>query len=312
MPRPHKDNAEYFSHDSDSSGNWKIIYLESKFGLTGYAVFFKMLEILASSTNFEVELNEVSSAIFAKKIGVSMQEFSAIIKECLKPEISAFCLRDGILYSPGLKKRLKYLVDKRIRNRNFAKRNAGVPGFPEEIPEAENTSMEVIDVDNEVSDVDNPIVDDNQTSKTHKVKESRVKESKKKKKDDLHDDDDAVPIFSINNNSSKKDISKLFSIWSRAPGSQAEISITEELLKSFSFSEVEEAFYRSAEYNAYNLPYVKAILNNSEKQRKENKNETTDTKQCRSKQPRKQQSAHTSGKAGKDFSSVIITSARSS
>ncbi len=330
MPRPYKENAEYFSHDADASSDEKIIYLESKYGSTGYSFFFKMLEILTHSKNFEIELNEVSSAIYAKKIGVSMQEFSAIIKDCIRPEIRAFCLVEGKLYSEGLKKRLKNLVDKRNRQRNSLIENdnfknapvkADASASPEEISgaknknksirvNAENTFSGIIDSDNPILDGDNSVNGDYKPSKTGIVKESKVKKSKKKKKDDHHDDHD-VPIFSIDKHLPENAVSKLFSIWSRAPDSRAEINAAEELLKSFSFHEVEEAFYRSAEYRKGTLPYVRAILDNSKKEKKENKNETTNKQQRQSEQSLSG-SAFIQREADKDFSSVILQSARSS
>ena len=334
MPRPYKENAEYFSHDSDASGDEKILYLESKYGLTGYSFFFKMLEILAHSKNFEIELNEVSSAIYAKKIGVSMQEFSAIIKDCIRPEIRAFSLVNGKLYSEGLKKRLKNLVDKRHRQRNSFiendnSKNASVKADPsassEEISGVKNKSRRspvntedappgVIDSNNPVLEGDNGVNGDYKPLKTGIVKESKVKKSKKKKKDDHHDDHD-IPISSIDKHLPENAVSKLFSIWSRVPDSPAEAKAAEELLKTFSFNEVEEAFYRSAEYRKATIPYVRAILDNSQKEKKEKKNETTDKQQRQSKQSGGESlsgSAFNRREAAKDFSSVIIRSAGTS
>ena len=64
MTRPRKNNAEYFSHDTDASSDEKIIYLESKFGLAGYAFYFKMLEVLSRSEDFTIErLDEIKIVI---------------------------------------------------------------------------------------------------------------------------------------------------------------------------------------------------------------------------------------------------------
>jgi hypothetical protein len=111
--RPIKENADYFRHDNDASQDEKLIYLESKFGATGYMFFFKMLEILARSNNFEVELNLISRGVLAKKIGTSIDQFNELIEESTREEVKAFVLKDNILYSKGLKKRLNALVKKR-------------------------------------------------------------------------------------------------------------------------------------------------------------------------------------------------------
>lgn len=298
MPRPYKENAEYFSHDADASSDEKIIYLESKYGLTGYAFYFKMLEILARSKNFEIELNEVSSAIYAKKIGVGLQEFSAIIQDCVRPEVRAFVLIDGKLYSEGLKKRLKSLIEKRERQRKSAAEST------EQIPIEQNSSSNttqtkgsnIINSDNSVLDVDNPNIVSDQTTKTHIVKESKVKKSKEEKNN--HDDDPLNSFHEVvnsesNKNYSQHDVSKLFSVWSRAPDSLAEKNIAEDLLKTFPFSKVKDAFYKAAEHSKYNLAYVRAILNNNGKKQSEN---TIGN------------STYIQREADKDFSSVIIQS----
>lgn len=281
MSRPYKENAEYFSHDADASSDEKIIYLESKYGLTGYSFYFKMLEILARSKNFEIELNEVSSAIYAKKIGISLQEFSAIMQDCIRSEVRAFVLVDGKLYSEGLKNRLKSLIEKRERQRKFVA-----------VPQNDNHSSEpeVIDSDNPVLDNDNSVIVSDQTTKTHIVKESKVKKSKEEKNN--HDDDD-LPNFLSDKNFSQHDVSKLFSVWSRAPDSLAEKNIAVDLLKTFPFSKVKDAFYKAAEHGKYNLAYVRAILNNNGKKKSEN---TIGN------------STYIQREADKDFSSVIIQS----
>ena len=119
MARPIKEHANWFKHDADASSDDKLIYIESLFGLTGYAFYFKMLEILTRSNNFEVELSTLKTPIYAKKRGVSVDDFKTIVEALTIPELEIFVLTDdGRLYSEGLKKRLEPLLTKRERDRN--------------------------------------------------------------------------------------------------------------------------------------------------------------------------------------------------
>jgi len=110
-------SADYFSHDADASSDEKIMYLESKFGHTGYAIYFKLLERMARSDNFEICWDEIKISIYASEFGISVTEIKKFIKECCRKEIKAFVLKHKKLYSNGLKKRMKPLIEKREYNR---------------------------------------------------------------------------------------------------------------------------------------------------------------------------------------------------
>lgn len=120
-----KLNAEYFSHDTDASQDEKIIYLESLFGDSGYTWFFKMLETLGRADNFEIEWNELKCAVLARKFNTTQQEFNKFIVAATKQEVRAFVIENGVLFSPGLKKRLGKLVDRRKKEADrIAKKRA--------------------------------------------------------------------------------------------------------------------------------------------------------------------------------------------
>jgi len=115
--RNQKNNADFFSHDADASSDEKVIYLESKFGHKGYALFFKFLECMARSDGFKLEWDEIKKAIYAAKFCVSVTEIEQFVTECCRDEIKAFVLENGFLYSPGLIKRFSGLISKREYNR---------------------------------------------------------------------------------------------------------------------------------------------------------------------------------------------------
>ena len=104
--RNRKNNAEYFSHDADASSDEKIIYLESVFGHKGYAIYFKFLERMVRSENFEIDWNDIKKTIYAAEFNISVTEIEQIVSECCREEIKAFQVKDGKLFSNGLKKRM--------------------------------------------------------------------------------------------------------------------------------------------------------------------------------------------------------------
>lgn len=115
--RNQRENADWFSHDADASNDEKIIYLESKFGHTGYAVYFKLLECMARATGFKIEWDCIKKSVYASKFGISVTEIEQIVTECCRQEIKAFVLENDVLSSPGLIKRLTPLLTKREYNR---------------------------------------------------------------------------------------------------------------------------------------------------------------------------------------------------
>jgi len=116
--RPQKENADYFSHDADASNDEKVVYLESVFGHAGYALYFKLIERLCRADNFEIEINPIKYAVYAQKFNTDLETFTAFINEATRKEIRAFVIDGEKLYSPGLKKRMEYLVQRREYRRD--------------------------------------------------------------------------------------------------------------------------------------------------------------------------------------------------
>lgn len=115
--RNQRNNADYFSHDADASADEKIVYLESIFGHTGYALYFKFLECMTRAENFMIKWDDIKKAVYAAKFSVSVTEIDQFVTECCRDEIKAFELQNGYMYSPGLLKRFEGLIAKREYNR---------------------------------------------------------------------------------------------------------------------------------------------------------------------------------------------------
>ena len=110
------NGAEWFKHYADMSADEKVIYLESQFGLVGYALFNKMLEVLSRATDNRIQWNDFQCGVYARKFGCDRVLFQSFIEEATRPEVAAFFVQDGWLFSKGLVQRLAPMYEKRARN----------------------------------------------------------------------------------------------------------------------------------------------------------------------------------------------------
>lgn len=153
-----KTSAEYFSHDADASEDEKIMYLETVFGFMGYALYFKMLERLCRSDNFEMKFGPIQRQVLSKHFGVTPEQFDEFIVAATSRDIAAFRIDADIIWSDGLKKRMGWLIEKRQRDaERIAQKRA-------ENAEKNHNSLKKEDV----------------AATRAQVKESKVKESKVK------------------------------------------------------------------------------------------------------------------------------------
>ena len=112
MARPKRHNADYFSHDSGMRDDPKIKALRNKFGITGYAVWCMMLEVLTNSDYFKREIDEIETEILAADFGIEPILFSDILSYMLK--LKLLQTGDNCEYlSQKLTDRLQPVIDKR-------------------------------------------------------------------------------------------------------------------------------------------------------------------------------------------------------
>lgn len=85
MARPRKLGFEYYPHDCDMSEDLKVVRLESKHGLLGYAIYNKILERKYKDENFTLA-DDFMLEYFAKKWGVTTDKLKEVldfmISEC--------------------------------------------------------------------------------------------------------------------------------------------------------------------------------------------------------------------------------------
>jgi hypothetical protein len=118
MPRPKKNNADYFSHDADMRNNRKLKAVRGKFGIMGYGVYNMLLEMLTDADYNRITLNDIELELIAGDFGVSVTELQEIINFCVS--IKLFQKLDDKLYCEELDDRLKPVYMKRERSQSAA------------------------------------------------------------------------------------------------------------------------------------------------------------------------------------------------
>jgi len=164
MARPKKTNADYFSHDTGMRNDLKIKAIRRKFGLTGYAVWCMLLEVITDSENIEMEYNEDQLELISADFDIDTDKLSLIIQYAIQLRI--LVVENGFIFSETLKKRLDSL---------FLKRKQQLERFSS----TKTQNKEVF-------------VDENTQSK---VKESKVNKSKEKEsKENIEEEE--ICVFS--------------------------------------------------------------------------------------------------------------------
>ena len=165
-----KTSAEYFSHDANASEDEKIMYLETVFGFMGYALYFKTLERLCRAENFEMKFGPVQRQVLARHFGVTLEQFNDFFVAATSDDICAFVIKNDVLWSDGLKKRMAWLLEKRQNDaERIARKRAENAQKQSEAGGKTHNSLIIEDVAATSVQV-----------KESKVKESKVKESKVK------------------------------------------------------------------------------------------------------------------------------------
>lgn len=173
-----KNNADYFSHDSQMRNDVKVRALRKKFGLAGYAVWCFLLELLTDADYFRVQFGAIDRELLAIDFDVEVAEIEAIVAYCCT--IGLLVNEEDTLYSPTLIERLGGVLSKRDTIR--AKR--------EEHKSAQtDTNLH----NEEFVEVCGTQIHTNSQCADNKVKESKVKESKiKENKFSLSNNSDGV------------------------------------------------------------------------------------------------------------------------
>ena len=133
MARPRKNNADWFSHDTDLRDNLKIKAVRAKYWLEGYAIFVMLLEVLADAENFILEENDFQVEMLAGDFRID----SAILAEMIEYIVNIWLLQreNWKLFSKHLIERMEALLNKRNNMRSVYQKK--VPATETPVSEAE-------------------------------------------------------------------------------------------------------------------------------------------------------------------------------
>jgi len=112
MARPRKYNADYFSHDNDMRNHRKVKAIRNKFGLEGYAIFNMLLETLAESDNFVLEIKtDINWELLSADFEIETDKLKKIMEYLIK--IDLISKENNSYKSKNLIERLHPLLEKR-------------------------------------------------------------------------------------------------------------------------------------------------------------------------------------------------------
>jgi len=116
-----KKESFYFSHDANAHIDEKILELRSEYNWEGYGIFWVLIEILRSQTDYTYNLTKMAGLSIA--IGKPKQWLQDFIKYCIDLEL--FVENNGEFYSESLMKRMEQ-IDKSRQKRAEAGRLGGI------------------------------------------------------------------------------------------------------------------------------------------------------------------------------------------
>jgi hypothetical protein len=153
LARPLKTGLEYFPHDVCMSEDIKVKKLEARFGLTGYAIYNKLLETIYKYKGAFNLQDEEDLHLFASTWKITAEQLREIINYCIKVKL----FTDENLSSKGISERINAIDQLREKKRSYYKKD--------------EVKCEVLDIQNNSFESKN----------SSKITQSKGKENKEKK-----------------------------------------------------------------------------------------------------------------------------------
>ncbi len=113
--RLRKNDLDYFPLEININQDSKILLLESKFGLEGFAVLIKLYIKIYGDKGYYCEWNEVEKLLFARMLGIDADRLDEIISNCIKFKIfdKKMYEKYSILTSKGIQERFFFITSRR-------------------------------------------------------------------------------------------------------------------------------------------------------------------------------------------------------
>lgn len=113
--RLRKNDLDYFPLEININQDSKILLLEGKFGLEGFAVLIKLYIKIYGDKGYYCEWNEVEKLLFARMLGIDADRLDEIISHCIKFKIfdKKIYEKYSILTSKGIQERFFFITSRR-------------------------------------------------------------------------------------------------------------------------------------------------------------------------------------------------------
>lgn len=137
MARPRKEGLDYFPHDTDATNDEKVETLRLLYGNDGYAFFFILLERIYRTKKGELDISDPETIeVLVNKIGVKKEKFEKMLRTSFNK--NCFDVRKfkskKVLTSAGIKKRMRPVLSKRLKNKDISGIVSATETPPETIP----------------------------------------------------------------------------------------------------------------------------------------------------------------------------------
>jgi len=250
LARPHKQTVDYFPHSTHHGET--ITLIEQRFGNDGYAVWFKLLEILGHTEGHFIDLSQAGKQAYLEiKFKLSIDKYMEILDELASlGAIDSDLWNDKVIWSKNFLNNVEDV---------YRTRKSELPHKPKVIDgKVHNNGYNRV-----ISEVirENPRKSDClELSQQSKVKERKLKETIVEETTE-EPSPELMPV-------------KLYAIWGRAP-SPGEKNTVMNMIKNYGWQKVWRAFHRATDHdkNKWTLAYVRGILNQPEKKAIKNKKE---------------------------------------
>lgn len=134
MARPEKMGLDYFNIDVDQEDNLSLV--EAKHGISGYGIVIKLWRKIYQLNGYYCEWEEENEYLFAKDIGVTIEQLREVVETCFKGKIFSRekYQEHKVLTSSGTQKRWKRIVtDSKRKCREIDKKYLLIEFTPEKI-----------------------------------------------------------------------------------------------------------------------------------------------------------------------------------
>ena len=171
MPRPEREDADYFIHEKGLRDKPELKSIRRNFGIEGYAIYNMILEILIDSPGIQFELNELRYDLLAGDFQMEIDKLKEIIEYMV--QLKLFHIVNGMLRSEYLDNKLSGLWKKRKSNLEDIRAKAMIV---DGLPTVSGELSEVSDSETIPKSPDNPY-SKGKSSKERKV-ENQVNQNK--------------------------------------------------------------------------------------------------------------------------------------